>query len=82
MKMYWLKGHNKTQEQKEKRKAQVMSYRNAFDDLREVLLDQFAKQDAVREYGPGWEYKQIAVNEYNRALSDILETIDLNQKDK
>ena len=79
MKMYWLKGHTKTQEQKEKRKAQVLTYRNAFDDLREVILDQFAKQEAVREYGPGWEYKQIAANEYNRALDDLLSLIQINE---
>jgi virulence-associated protein VapD len=66
---------------KEIRKAEVLGYRNAFDDLKEILEQHYMKRDAVREYSHGWEYKQVAVNEYNAVLDDILNLIDLNHKD-
>ena len=81
MRTYWLKGHLKTPEEKEERIKTVLSYRNAFDDLRQVIDNEFRKRESVRDYGPGWEYKQVAANEYNAALDDILKTIDLNRKD-
>jgi hypothetical protein len=61
--------------------VKVRYYRNAFDDLREILEQHYLKRDAVRDYSPGWEYKQVAVNEYNAVLDDILNLIDLNRKD-
>ena len=54
-----------------------MGYRNAFDDLRQILEQHYLKRDAVRDYSPGWEFKQIAVNEWNSAIDDILNLIDL-----
>jgi hypothetical protein len=79
MQAVWLKGVKG--EDRERRKAEVLSYRNAFDDLREILEQHCLKKEAVRDYSPGWEYKQIAHNEYNAALDDLLNLIDLNQKD-
>ena len=79
MQAVWLKGVKG--EDRERRKAEVLSYRNAFDDLREILERNYLKKEAVRDYSPGWEYKQIAHNEYNAALDDLLNLIDLNQKD-
>jgi hypothetical protein len=82
MKAVWLKGHTKSTETKEARRAEVLAYRNAFDALREVLNKEFRKKENVRDYDtPNWEYKQIANNEYNAALDDLLKLIDLNLKD-
>jgi hypothetical protein len=79
MKTIWLKGLKG--EERDRRKGEVLNYRNAFDDLREILEQHYLKRDAVRDYSPGWEYKQVAVNEYNAVLDDILNLIDLNRKD-
>jgi len=75
----WVKGLKG--EEKERRKAEVLGYRNAFEDLREILEQHYMKKDAVRDYSPGWEYKQVAVNEYNAVLDDIINLLDLNHKD-
>jgi hypothetical protein len=79
MQTIWLKGLKG--EERNRRKGEVLNYRNAFDDLREILEQHYLKRDAVRDYSPGWEYKQVAVNEYNAVLDDILNLIDLNRKD-
>lgn len=79
MQAVWLKGLKG--EERERRKAEVLSYRNAFDSLREILEQNYRKKEAVRDYSPGWEYKQIATNEYNAVLDDLLNLIDLQPKD-
>ena len=79
MQAVWLRGVKDSE--RERRKKEVLSHRNAFDDLREILEQHYVRKEAVRDYSPGWEYKQIAVNEYNAALDDLLNLIDLNQKD-
>jgi hypothetical protein len=79
MQAVWLRGVKDSE--REHRKKEILSYRNAFDDLREILEQHYVRKEAVRDYSPGWEYKQIAVNEYNAALDDLLNLIDLNQKD-
>lgn len=79
MQAVWLRGVKDSE--REQRKKEVLSYRNAFDDLREILEQHYARKEAVRDYSPGWEYKQIAVNEYNAVLDDLLNLIDLNHKD-
>lgn len=79
MQAVWLRGVKDSE--RERRKQEVLSYRNAFDDLREILEQHYVRKEAVRDYSPGWEYKQIAVNEYNAVLDDLLNIIDLNPKD-
>jgi len=79
MQAIWVKGLKDTE--RDRRKAEVMGYRNAFDGLREILEQHYLKREAVRDYSPGWEFKQVAVNEYNAVLDDILNLIDLNHKD-
>jgi prephenate dehydratase len=76
----WVKGLRGPD--KEQRVKEVLSYRNAFDDLREILEQHYVRKEAVRDYSPGWEYKQIANNEYNAALDDLINLIDLNRKDQ
>jgi len=79
MQAVWLRGVNDSD--RNQRKQEVLSYRNAFDDLRDILEQLYVRKEAVRDYSPGWEYKQIAVNEYNAVLDDLLNLIDLNHKD-
>ena len=76
----WIKGFEG--DAKDKRIKEVMNYRNAFEDLTDVIEQTLQRKDAVRDYSPGWAEKQIAVNEYNAALDDILNLIDLNRKDR
>lgn len=60
-------------------KEEVLRYKNAFDTLKEVLESEFKKKEAVRDYSPGWEYKQISVNEYNQSLDDLIKFITLTK---
>lgn len=70
----WLKGHK----DKEARKEQVKSASWAFDLLAEVLEKEFRRKENVRDYeDPQWVHKQIAVNEYNQALDDLLNLIKI-----
>ena len=71
MQTAWLKGLKG--QDKEKRKAEVLGYRNAFDSLKEIL---------ERDYeAPNWELRQIAVNEYNQSLDDLIKLITLEHKE-
>ena len=65
-------------EDKEARKKELLSYRNAFEDLTDILV-QLIDKEAVRDYGPGWEHKQIARNEYNQAIKDVLKLINIKE---
>lgn len=63
----------KNAKDKEKRLKEVQSYRNAFEELVVLLEENYKKKPSVREYSsPGWVQQQIAVNEYNQALDDLL----------
>lgn len=79
MQAKWFSGLNGTD--RDRRKSEVMGYRNAFDDLKQIIEQHYLKRDAVRDYSLGWEYKQVAVNEYNAVIDDILNLIDLKPKD-
>ena len=76
----WTKGLKG--EKKEERVAQVTAYKTAFDDLGEVIRATLKKRESDRNYNEGWANRQIAANEYNAALEDILRIIDLNHKRK
>jgi hypothetical protein len=74
----WLKGV--PQKNKEDRRREVNGYRRAFDDLKEILDKEFKKKPCVRDYeDPNWEIRQIAVNEYNQVLDDLLKLITLDK---
>jgi hypothetical protein len=73
----WFRGTK----DKEARRKEIMGYRNGFDALREILERDFKKKENVREYGdPQWVHKQMAVNEYNQALEDLLKIITLEKE--
>lgn len=77
MQSIWLKGHR----DKDKRKQEVLAYRNAFDALKEVLEQEYKKKPAVRDYEvPNWELRQVAVNEYNQCIDDLLKLIQLDKE--
>lgn len=70
----WVKGYKDTAS----RKKQVLNYRPAFTDLKEIIERDFKKKEAVRDYSSGWEYKQIAANEYNAAINDLLKLLEID----
>lgn len=75
----WVKGY-KTEE-KEKRKSEVLGYRNAFDDLKRILEQEYKRKNSVRDYEvPNWELRQVSVNEYNQVLDDIFKLITLSKE--
>ena len=60
-------------------KEDVRRFIPALLALKEILETDFLKKEAVRDYSPGWEYKQIAINEYNAVLSDILKLVTIEK---
>lgn len=52
-------------------KEDFKHFKNAFDALSEFITKELKKKESIRDYSPGWEYKQIAVMEWNQALDDI-----------
>ena len=76
MQTIWLKGHK----DKDQRKKEVLAYRNAFDALREVLEQEYKKKPAVRDYEvPNWELRQVAANEHNAVIDNIIKLITLDE---
>lgn len=74
MQQYWFKDHP----DKEQRKKQVRTYKPVLDDLKEVIQKNLEKKPCVRNYEePNWELRQIAVNEYNQVLEDIIKLITI-----
>jgi hypothetical protein len=70
----WMKGIK----DKEARREEVMAFRNAFDELKAILERDFKKKENVRDYSdPQWVHTQIAVNEYNQSLEDLLKLITI-----
>lgn len=75
----WVKGFRA--ETKEARIKEVMGYKNAFDELRKILEKEFKKKPCVRDYEiPNWEIRQVAVNEYNQAVDDLIKLITLEKE--
>lgn len=67
----WIKaGHSR---------EDVKRFKTALDALKEILETDYTKKESVRDYSPGWEYKQIAVNEYNAVLSDIIKLVTIEK---
>ena len=60
-------------------KEELSRFKPALIALKEILETDFLKKEAVRDYSPGWEYKQIAVNEWNSVLESILKLVDVKE---
>lgn len=72
----WIRGHSDP----EARKKKVLNYRPAMNDLKEILERDFKKKESVRDYDtPNWEYRQVAVNEYNQVVDDIIKLITIKE---
>ena len=68
----WLKGL--TGEAKEKRKKEILSYRNAFEELTKLLEEDY--EESAPDYDcPSWSHKQADINGANRKLRQITELI-------
>ena len=74
MKEKWFLGY-KTKAEREERRQQVQSFKAAFGEL-EKLLVKMKVNPANRNYSEaGWSHKQIANNERNHTIEEILELI-------
>lgn len=82
MQSAWFKGC-KTQEEREDVRKKVANYRTAFEHLKEVIEDHMVKKPSVRDYDTdNWMARQIATNEYNAAIDDLLKLIDLEPRNQ
>lgn len=79
MQTVWVKGLKASA--KEARIKEVLGYKNAFDALKEILEQEVKKKPSVRDYDvPNWETRQVAVNEYNQAIDDLIKLITLEKE--
>ncbi len=60
-------------------KEEVKRFIPALEALKEIIETDYQKKQSVRDYSPGWEYQQIAVNEYNAVIEDILKLITIEK---
>lgn len=72
----WFRGVS-TPAERDKRTKELLSYRNAFEELEKLLDECLSKKEADRDYDSGWHNRQIAINEYNQALADLKKIIQL-----
>ena len=79
MDIKWIKGLKG--DEKERRKKEVLSYRTAFDDLKDIL-ENLQEDVGTPDYeSPSWAFKQADVNGYNRAIKSIIRLINIKDKD-
>lgn len=76
MKNVWFKDCKNAQD-KEKRKKELLSYRNAFESLSEVLTTLEETTSSVDYECPSWSHKQADQNGANRMLQKIKDLINL-----
>jgi hypothetical protein len=66
---------------KANRIKEVQGYATAFAELKQILEKEFKKKPCVRDYEvPNWDIRQVAVNEYNQALDDLIKIITLSKE--
>ncbi len=76
MQSVWFKGIPKRDH--EQRKKDLMSYQNAFDALREVLVNMETTVSPKADYdSPSWAFKQADRNGEQRMLQTVLKLIDI-----
>lgn len=75
----WYKGF-RTDAEKQQREKQLQGFKPAFKALTELIELEIKRKPSVRDYEtPNWAERQIAVNEYNQALDDLLKLIKENK---
>lgn len=80
MKSAWFQ-KCKTKEEKESVKQSIMSQREPLDRLKEILEPMLKDTVPSTDYdSPSWAYKQADRNGFNRALTTVLEMINLDKE--
>lgn len=80
MKSYWFK-ECKTKEEKEKVRQTILSNRQSLDRLKEILEPMLKETAPTADYdSPSWAYKQADRIGYNRALTSVLDIINLDKE--
>ena len=80
MKAAWFKGC-KTQEEKDKVRQTIMSNRDGLERLQEILEPMLKEALPTADYdSPSWAYKQADRIGYNRALTTVLDLINLDKE--
>ena len=80
MKSYWFK-ECKTKEDKEKVRQSILSNRQSLDRLKEILEPMLKETAPTADYdSPSWAYKQADRIGYNRALTSVLDIINLDKE--
>ena len=80
MKSYWFK-ECKTKADKEKVRQSVLSNRQSLDRLKEILEPMLKETAPTTDYdSPSWAYKQADRIGYNRALTSVLDIINLDKE--
>lgn len=80
MKASWFK-ECKTQEDKEKVRKLLYSNKEGFDRLKDILEPMLKEALPTADYdSPSWAYKQADRIGYNRALTTVLELINLDKE--
>jgi len=75
MQTVWTKGHKNTAA----RKSEVLSYRIAFNALKEVLEKEYVPAPPVDYDNPAWAYKQAHINGQNQMLERVMSLITIKE---
>ena len=80
MKSSWFK-ECKTNEEKFAVRQAVLSNRESLDRLRQVLEPMLKETTPAADYdSPSWAYKQADRNGFNRAVTTVLDLINLDKE--
>lgn len=80
MKASWFKDC-KTKEEKDKARQVLFSNKDGFDRLKEILEPMLKEALPTADYdSPSWAYKQADRIGYNRALTTVLDLINLDKE--
>lgn len=80
MKVSWFK-ECKTKEEKEQVRKLLYSNKEGFDRLKDILEPMLKDALPTADYdSPSWAYKQADRIGYNRALTTVLELINLDKE--
>jgi hypothetical protein len=80
MKVSWFK-ECKTKEEKEQVRKLIYSNKEGFDRLKDILEPMLKEALPTADYdSPSWAYKQADRIGYNRALTTVLELINLDKE--
>ena len=80
MKAAWFKDR-KTKKEKEAVAQTLQSQREGLDRLKEILEPMLKDTTPAADYdSPSWAYKQADRNGYNRAVTTVLDLINLDKE--